>query len=496
MENCRINPSVQSKLFDHKAVVLDFTKRKPVTSRPNISSKILKDPDLDIVVRLASYECYVLNSVNDLDKNRLLNAIGTGFALSRSAGPDPLNPSYMHANLVDLNEREPLIANLREIVRQLEDSGIEERELVVDDDIFLELLINHIRNEVINYQAFIFKKIDESTTRLTDKIKNLKLDHKNNFDKISELELQLRQINETKINCELEKNPNFALLNSERITPFFLKMAKGCTQESSLDGVCDYDGRPFNNTRDQREFIYTHFADSFKKNPLEPDSLEGYIENFLGVDILNHPIVRNLKLSEDERTRLDGPISEFELDSAIEGANANSAAGIDGINTAFIKRYWHIFKVPQLKYAAKAFEKKELTHSFKTAIIKLIPKKGDGRNIKKWRPISLLSCMYKILSRVVNNRLKSVINRFTSRAQKGFTNHRYIQEVLINACEKISHCNNSNIGGALLSVDQSRAFDTISHKYMEQVFRFFGFGPEFISIMNTIGTGRNGKYYL
>ncbi len=154
VENCRINPSVQSKLFDHKAVVLDFTKKKPVTSRPNISAKILRDPDLDIVVRLASYECYVINSVDDVNKNRLLNTIGTGFALCRSAGPDPLNLSYMHANLIDLTVRDPIVANLREIVRQLEDSGIEERELVVD--IFLELLINHIRNEVINYQAFIF----------------------------------------------------------------------------------------------------------------------------------------------------------------------------------------------------------------------------------------------------------------------------------------------------------------------------------------------------
>jgi hypothetical protein len=117
----------------------------------------------------------------------------------------------------------------------------------------------------------------------------LKLDHKANFEKISELELQLRQINETKINCELEKNPNFSLLNSERITPFFLKMSKGSTQECSLDVVCDYDGRPFNNSTDQREFIYNHFVDSFKKNPLEPDSLEGCIENFLGVEILNHP---------------------------------------------------------------------------------------------------------------------------------------------------------------------------------------------------------------
>ncbi len=281
----------------------------------------------------------------------------------------------------------------------------------------MEILINHIRNEVINYQAFIFKKIDESTSHLVAKIKQLKNEHFVNFDRISELELQLRQINETKINSELEKNPNFALLNSERITPFFLKMAKGSVQESSLDVVCDEDGRPFNSTHEQREFIYNHFASSFKKNPLEPESLDGCIENFLGEDILNHPIVTNLKLSENERLRLDSPITELELEAALEGANSKSAAGIDGINTAFIKRYWHIFKTPLTRYASKAFEKGTLTHSFKTAIIKLISKKGDGRSIKKWCPISLLSCMYKIISRVVNNRLKSVVNRFTSRAQ-------------------------------------------------------------------------------
>jgi ribosome-interacting GTPase 1 len=111
----------------------------------------------------------------------------------------------MHASLTDLHVRDPLIANLRDIIRQLEEAGIENRELLLDDDIFLEILINHIRNEVINYQAFIFKKIDESTSRLVDKIKQLKNEHLVNFDRISELELQLRQINETRINSELEK---------------------------------------------------------------------------------------------------------------------------------------------------------------------------------------------------------------------------------------------------------------------------------------------------
>jgi hypothetical protein len=96
----------------------------------------------------------------------------------------------------------------------------------------------------------------------------------------------------------------------------------------------------------------------------------------------NNPIVRNLKLSENERIWLDGPISEFELETALEGANLKSAAGIDGINTGFIKRYWYIFKAPLLKYAAKVYEKKTLTQSFKTAIIKLILKKGMVGTLK------------------------------------------------------------------------------------------------------------------
>jgi hypothetical protein len=101
--------------------------------------------------------------------------------------------------------------------------------------------------------------------------------------------------------------------------------------------------------------------------------------------------------------------------------------------------------------------------------------------------------MYKIISRAVNNRLKTVVNRFTSRAQKGFTNHSYIQEVLINVCETINHCSARGVGGALLSIDQSRAFDTISHKYMTDVYKFFGFGNEFINMMDTIGTGRSAS---
>ncbi len=82
---------------------------------------------------------------------------------------------------------------------------------------------------------------------------------------------------------------------------------------------------------------------------------------------------KNLKLDVNEKQRLDQEISRDELDIALDGANCKSAAGIDGISSKFIfKFFWE----PLYKYAKCVFVKGRLTRSFKTAIIKLIPKKG------------------------------------------------------------------------------------------------------------------------
>ncbi len=131
-----------------------------------------------------------------------------------------------------------------------------------------------------------------------------------------------------------------------------------------------------------------------------------------------------------------------------------------------------------------------LTNSFNSALIKLIPKKGDSTNLKNWRPISLLNCMYKILSRAANNRLKKVRDLIFSRAQKGFSGSRYIQEVLINVIETIEHCNKNGLSGVMLSLDQSKAFDSISHKYLSEVYRFFGVSPSFTNLMETLCNNR------
>ncbi len=60
----------------------------------------------------------------------------------------------------------------------------------------------------------------------------------------------------------------------------------------------------------------------------------------------------------------------------------------------------------------------------------------------------------------------------------------------MNVIEMIAHCNKNGIPGAILSIDQAKALDSVSHKYMHQVYRFFGFGPNFIRLLETLGNGR------
>jgi hypothetical protein len=219
------------------------------------------------------------------------------------------------------------------------------------------------------------------------------------------------------------------------------------------------------------------------------------ILNFLG-PVAEQAPVQNAKLNEREKNDLDSPLSISEFDKAIKQCNKKSAPGTDGISNRFICHFWPYFRVPLLRYAICCQEKGELTTNFKTAKIRLIPKKGDLKKIGNWRPISLLNCFYKLISRVLTNRLKKVIDKITAVGQYGYSKKKQCQEVLIGLLNKIHGAKSDNVRGALISLDIKKAFDSISHSYMNQVLKFFNFGDEFISWINVLCTNREACVIL
>jgi hypothetical protein len=217
--------------------------------------------------------------------------------------------------------------------------------------------------------------------------------------------------------------------------------------------------------------------------------------NFLG-DTAEIPSVVNSKLSDEERNELEQGLTLIEFDKAVELAKNNTAPGIDSISNKFIKNFWPYFRKLLFEYANCCYNKGTLTENFRSAKIRLIPKKGDITLLKNWRPISLLNCFYKIISRVIAIRLRKVMDKITNVAQKGFSSTKYCQEVLIGIVDSLNCINVSRSKGALLSLDIRKAFDSTSHDYLQLAYKFFNFGPNFIRWLNLVGTNRRACIIL
>ena len=331
---CDIYPTVQSKLFDHKAISLQFGPCTKFPSVPTIASNILNDPDLDIIMSLSALEILGRYRFNypEQDKAVLLGRLGRCRLLLREAGPDPFTTGAP----TDIDTRLRKLAEIRIILDRYPLNDFLESRRTVEDDSFMELYINSVRNDVISYQSYILKLKNQKRKHLEAKLLNLKLDCAVNLLEISEIESELSKLSDSEISNAIKKNPLFAHLNSERITPFFMKMIKGNNNLSSLGSVLDYNGNNFFNDSERKTFIRRHFEKIYEKDPNENDNISGCIEDFLGQDIVNNPIVTSRKLSQDEKDTLDRPLSLEDLDVALQGANSSSAPGIDGINTKFI----------------------------------------------------------------------------------------------------------------------------------------------------------------
>ncbi len=102
----------------------------------------------------------------------------------------------------------------------------------------------------------------------------------------------------------------------------------------------------------------------------------------------------------------------------------------------------------------------------------------------------MLNCFYKLISRVVALRLKKVIDKITHVAQKGFSSTKYCHEVLLGIVDSINHLKYKNKQGFLLLLDIKKAFDSTPHSYLQEVYKFFNFGSNFIRWLNLISTNK------
>ena len=126
---------------------------------------------------------------------------------------------------------------------------------------------------------------------------------------------------------EIEKFSLFEHLNMEKMTPHFLKLAKCTRPDSLLKDIKKPDGSNFNSDPELREYIAQFYEDRYRLPDIQKNNINGCIADFLGPEVLASPLINSMKIPRNLADSLEGPITLFELDLAIEGTKTRTAAG-------------------------------------------------------------------------------------------------------------------------------------------------------------------------
>ena len=130
-----------------------------------------------------------------------------------------------------------------------------------------------------------------------------------------------------------------------------------------------------------------HVVDFYK-------SLFGVEEN-LGVRLGDNFWEEEDKITPSENELLEAPFSEEEIKTAVFESYAEGAPGPDGISFVFYQKFWDLVKGDLVKMFNDFFNGELDLYRLNFAMISLIPKEEGVRNMKKFRPISLINCNFK-----------------------------------------------------------------------------------------------------
>lgn len=181
-----------------------------------------------------------------------------------------------------------------------------------------------------------------------------------------------------------------------------------------------------------------------------------------------------------QKRHVNPVITEEELNNAVKAMENNEYPGFDGLTTNFYKHFWPLLGAELTRVYNYSFNNGLLTVSQRRGIITFLFKKGDRTQLKNWRPVTLLNTDYKILTRALAKRLRQVLPLIVSSDQTASLKGRTINDNTRLLNDVISYANEKSINLALISVDQMKAFDRVSHAFLFPCLQRFASGPSFI----------------
>ena len=138
----------------------------------------------------------------------------------------------------------------------------------------------------------------------------------------------------------------------------------------------------------------------------------------------------------------------------------------------------------QIRPDSHAFHKKdEVGGCTNSTLFTLIPKEANPSYFDRFRPILSCNASYKILAKLLANRLKILLGKLISPLQGGFVKGRHLIDNVIQVQEALHSSFQRKEKGMLIKLDMKNAFDRVRLSFLYQVLLSFGFSIEFVKLL-------------
>ena len=119
------------------------------------------------------------------------------------------------------------------------------------------------------------------------------------------------------------------------------------------------------------------------------------------------------------------------------------APGPNGMPPLFFQTYWTDVSMDVTHVVLSCLNSCSILKSINHTFITLIPKVNNLEKVSNFRPISFCNVIYKIISKLIANRLKPVLNSIISETQSAFIANRLITDNILITFESLHHMKNN-----------------------------------------------------
>ena len=249
----------------------------------------------------------------------------------------------------------------------------------------------------------------------------------------------------------------------EKPTRFFFRLEHERTEKNRVTSMYDSNGNEVTSRADLDRVHVEFYTQLFSEEPVDMACQQHLFFQL------------NTKLTSVDSVSCDGPISLEELAESVKSLSLNKSPGPDGFTLEFYLKFWNMLAPLLCRLYNLCFTDECLPESLQTSVTRLIFKKrGDVKDLKNWRPISLLNTDYKILSKAITLRLSRVLGSLVDPDQTCSVPGRSITSNVTLLRDVLDYIERTNESGILVSLDQEKAFDRVNHSFLFRLLEHLG----------------------